>query len=86
MKIKVDDKLKSYKWLIDDCISIIKEIKQTEPLDISFTLQDAGFGNKFGKLIMRDNDKIVVMKDYPYLDLSTKELFLKYENDHISLK
>lgn len=86
MKIKIDDKLKSYKWLINDCINIIEEIKQTDPLDISFTLQDAGFGNKFGKLIMKDNNKIVVVKDYPYLDLSTKELFLKFENNNLSLK
>lgn len=83
MKINVDDKLKqleNYKFIIDDCISILKEIKQKESLTIIFTLQDAGFGNKFGKLIMKKKNEIIVMKDYPYLNKELKNIKLKYNN------
>ena len=86
MKISIDDKLKDYKWLVNDCINIITEIKQKEPLNINFTLQDAGFGNKLGRLIMKEGSKIVVIKDYPYIDINSTQLHLHYENNHISIK
>lgn len=86
MTIKVDDKLKDYKWLTTDCINIIKEIKQKEPLDINFTLQDAGFGNQRGKLVMKEKDKIVVIKDYPYMNLDVKEVHMIYKDENLLLK
>lgn len=86
MKISIDDKLKDYKWLTTDCINIIKEIKQKEPLDISFILEDAGFGNQRGKLVMKEKDKIVVIKDYPYMNLDVKEVHMIYKDENLLLK
>lgn len=83
MTIKIDDKLKDYKWLTMDCVNIIKEIKHKGPLNILFTLEEAGFGNKSGRLIMKEKDKIIIMKNYLYISDDMKNIKLTYKNNEL---
>lgn len=82
--IKVDEKLKklkNYKWLIDDCICILEELKVNNLINITFTSQEVGFGSRLGKLIIKDNNSIIVVKNYNYIDNTLKDINFTYKDN-----
>ena len=54
---------KELDWLVQESKNILKEIKLNEA-QIEFKVNTSEFGSKKGRLIIRNNNSIIVIKDY----------------------
>ena len=67
-------------WLKEDCKNILKEIELKEA-NIVFKITSTDFGSKKGKLLIKNNNFIIVTKDYNFTNGIDEDIEFHFSNN-----